>query len=203
MPGPISGTMRDVAARAAVPAAPAPDRIDSDGNSGHGTPRLTVPHATGALVPGRSCGSCTACCRILEIKALAKPAGILCRHNSGRDCGIYPERPEACVQWHCLWRRIAALPDALRPDRAGVVFALERRNPSASPGKRPGADAPEGACIVGRALDGADAFERWEAVEAFAMFVREGSLPVWKAHDRHATLLYRGPAVAHSSEAET
>ncbi|MHC2106546.1 MULTISPECIES: hypothetical protein [unclassified Methylobacterium] len=195
--------MRDVAARAAVPAAPAPDRIDSDGNSGHGTPRLTVPHATGALVPGRSCGSCTACCRILEIKALAKPAGILCRHNSGRDCGIYPERPEACVQWHCLWRRIAALPDALRPDRAGVVFALERRNPGASPGKRPGADAPEGACIVGRALDGADAFERWEAVEAFAMFVREGSLPVWKAHDRHATLLYRGPAVAHSSEDET
>ncbi|SFM50379.1 hypothetical protein SAMN05192568_103513 [Methylobacterium pseudosasicola] len=132
-------------------------------------------------MPGRSCGSCTACCRVLEIRALDKPAGILCRHNTGRACGIYAERPEACVQWHCLWRRIAALPDALRPDRSGVVFGLERRHP--------GEGAPEGACIVGRAPDGEEAFARWEAVEAFAMFVREGSLPVWKAYARHAILM--------------
>ncbi|MCJ2055608.1 hypothetical protein MKL09_03460 [Methylobacterium sp. J-048] len=124
---------------------------------------------------------------MLEIAALDKPAGILCRHNTGQACGIYPERPEACIQWHCLWRRIGALPDALRPDRSGVVFALERG--------RPGADATEGACIVGRALDGEQAFARWEAVEAFAMFVREGSLPVWKAYDRHATLMHPGPDV--------
>jgi len=146
---------------------------------------LTAPQGAGALVPGRSCGSCTACCKVLEIKALDKPAGILCRHNTGRACGIYRERPEACVQWHCLWRRIAALPDALRPDRSGVVFGLERRPP--------GAGAPEGACIVGRALDSEQAFDRWEAVEAFAMFVREGSLPVWKAYECNATLMNPGP----------
>ncbi len=146
---------------------------------------MTASRAAGGLVPGRSCGSCTACCRILEIKALDKPAGVLCRHSTGRSCGIYPERPEACAQWHCLWRRIAALPDALRPDRSGVVFGLERRPP--------GPGASEGACIVGRALDGAQAFERWEAIEAFAMFVREGSLPVWKAYDRHATLMSPDP----------
>lgn len=155
---------------------------------------MTAPHASGGLVPGRSCGACTACCRVLEIKALDKPAGILCRHNTGRACGIYAERPETCVQWHCLWRRIGALPDALRPDRSGVVFALERRSPASAPDL----EAPEGACIVGRALDGEQAFARWEAVEAFAMFVREGSLPVWKAHDRHATLMHPGPQALKS-----
>lgn len=46
---------------------------------------------------------------------------------------------------------------------------------------------------MGRAVDGEQAFARWEAVEAFAMFVREGSMPVWKAHDRHATLMHPGP----------
>lgn len=145
---------------------------------------MTRSPSADALVPGRSCGQCTACCRILAIEALAKPAGTLCRHNTGVACAIYAERPDACVRWHCLWRRIGALPDALRPDRSGVVFALEKASPDAG--------AREGACIVGRAVDGEQAFERWEAVEAFAMFVREGSWPVWKASPRSAILLYAG-----------
>ena len=135
----------------------------------------------GVLVSGRSCGPCTACCRVLEIKALEKAAGILCRHNTGAACGIYQKRPEACARWHCLWRRIEALPDELRPDQSGVVFSLDSRSPATG--------APEGACIVGRAVDGVQSFDRWEVVEAFAMFTREGSLPVWKAFGRHATLM--------------
>lgn len=144
---------------------------------------MTLPQDAGVLVAGRSCGQCTACCRALEIKALGKPAGVLCQHSTGTACGIYEERPEACARWHCLWRRIGALPDALRPDRLGVLFSLENRPPAAG--------APEGACIVGRALDDEQAFDRWEAVEAFAMFVREGSLPVWKAFGGHAARLHR------------
>jgi hypothetical protein len=144
------------------------------------------PHRrTGTLVPGRECGPCTACCRVLEIEALDKPAGTLCAHNTGASCGIYRERPDACARWHCLWRRIAALPADLRPDRSGVMFSLDSRAPVAG--------APDGACIVGRAVDGVEAFARWEAVEAFAMFVGEGSLPVWRAYDRAATLMYPGP----------
>lgn len=148
---------------------------------------MTRPHSVDALVPGRSCGQCTACCRILEIEALAKPAGILCHHSSGVACTIYPERPDACARWYCLWRRIGALPEELRPDRSGVVFALEKASPDAG--------AHQGACIVGRAVDGEQAFERWEATEAFAMFVREGSLPVWKATARSATLMHAGAAL--------
>ena len=138
------------------------------------------------MVSERSCGSCTVCCRILEIGALDKPAGILCRHNTGTACGIYSERPEACARWYCLWRKIGALPDALRPDRSGVVFSLESRPPIAA--------APHESCVVGRAVDGTQAFERWEVAEAFAMFVREGSLPVWQVSDRDAALVTReGP----------
>lgn len=112
---------------------------------------------------------------------------MLCRHNTGTGCGIYPERPEICARWHCLWRRIGALPDALRPDRSGVIFSLETRAPVA--------DAPEATCIVGRAVTGAQAFDRGDVVEAFAMCVREGSLPVWKASDGAAAPVNPGPEI--------
>lgn len=157
--------------------------------------RSTHPRTTAALAPNRSCGPCTVCCRVLEIEALDKPAGLLCRHNTGSACGIYRERPDVCARWYCAWRKIGALPDELRPDLSGVVFSLENRPPVA--------DTPEEVCVVGRAVDGAQAFERWEVAEAFAMFVREGSLPVWKVADRHATLIYPGPQNLHGgAEAE-
>ncbi|MGH1571044.1 hypothetical protein ACRAWG_10550 [Methylobacterium sp. P31] len=132
------------------------------------------------------------CCRVLAIPALDKPAGILCRHNIGTGCGIYSERPEACARWYCLWRKIDALPDALRPDRSGVMFSLDSRSPAA--------DTADGACIVGRALEGVRAFDRPDVIEAFAMFVREGSLPVWKVANRHATLIYPGPKILRGDE---
>ena len=134
------------------------------------------------------------CCRVLEIQVLDKPAGVLCRHNTGTGCGIYPERPEICARWHCLWRRVEVLPDALRPDRSGVIFSLETRAPVA--------DAPDAVCIVGRAVNGAQAFDRWDVVEAFAMFVREGSLPVWKASDGDAVLVDPDPVMSQASGVE-
>lgn len=135
-----------------------------------------------ALVPDRTCGSCTVCCHILEVKALAKPAGVLCEHSTGTACGIYRDRPSACATWHCLWRKIGALPDALRPDRAGVMLSLATD---------PAADDPFlRARIVCRAVHTPEALERWEAIEAVAMFAREGSLPVWTAFGPTASLIY-------------
>jgi hypothetical protein len=86
------------------------------------------------------------------------------------------------------------LPDELRPDRSGVVFALEKRSPDAA--------GHEGACIVGRSVEGEHVFDRWAATEAFAMFIREGSLPVWKASERSATLMYAGNAAKGAKPAE-
>jgi hypothetical protein len=117
----------------------------------------------------------------LEIAALAKPAGILCRHNTGTGCGIYPIRPSACASWTCLWLRIPALPDALRPDRSGVLFSLDARSPEAA--------GPAGACIVGRVVGRERRGQRPAAVAAFAMFLREGSLPVWRVDGRCAVRL--------------
>lgn len=150
------------------------------------TPKRHWPNQTAVgLVHGRSCGSCTACCQVPAIEVLAKPAGLLCRHSTGVACGIYQDRPEACVRWHCLWRKIGALPDELRPDRSGVMFAIESLAPCA--------DILEGVCIVGRAVNGARAHASEEVTEAFAMFTREGSLPVWKVSGRKATMMHPDP----------
>ena len=62
------------------------------------------------------------------------------------------------------------------------MFAIESRVPCA--------DLLEGACIVGRAVNGARALSSVEATEAFAMFTREGSLPVWKVSGRNATMMH-------------
>jgi hypothetical protein len=113
---------------------------------------------------------------------LSKPAGTLCEHSTGTACGIYQDRPAACAAWYCLWRKIGALPDELRPDRSGVMLTLETA---------PGADDPFlRARIVCRAVHRADDLKGWEAVEAIAMFAREGSLPVWTAFGRFASLAY-------------
>ena len=81
--------------------------------------------------PGRECETCIACCKILAINKpeLRKASGVLCPHNTGTGCGIYATRPDICRTWYCLWRRIAALPDHLRPDRCGAVFSVDRHLP--------------------------------------------------------------------------
>ena len=39
---------------------------------------------------------CTACCKILKIRELNKPANTWCKHcNIGVGCGIYDSRPES------------------------------------------------------------------------------------------------------------
>lgn len=54
------------------------------------------------LVPGRSCGNCTLCCKVLGIVELAKPLGEWCPNcEVGRGCKIYGERPVECRDFHC------------------------------------------------------------------------------------------------------
>lgn len=66
------------------------------------------------------------------------------------------------------------------------MFAMESRAPCSH--------ILEGACIVGRAVDGAHAFTSVEVTEAFAMFIREGSLLVWKVSGRSATMMHPNPS---------
>jgi hypothetical protein len=81
-------------------------------------------------IPGRGCGDCSACCTELAIDdpALRKPQGIACRHlcaGAAGACGIYEARPAACRDWHCGWRAMGSLSEAMRPDRSGVMLAPE------------------------------------------------------------------------------
>jgi len=76
-----------------------------------------------ALVDGRECGSCTACCIDLNIDQpdLVKLSDQPCIHCSAGGCGIYARRPSVCRGFHCGWRLIPWLGEEWRPDRIGIV----------------------------------------------------------------------------------
>lgn len=94
----------------------------------------------------RQCGNCTACCTVIGVSALHKPAGQTCDHcvvhkTTRKDpgCLIYDNRPKECQDYHCLWvlgmgkpkhrpDRIGAILDAaLNSQQAVVVRAIEER----------------------------------------------------------------------------
>lgn len=56
------------------------------------------------ILPGRSCGTCTLCCKLLAIRELEKPRGAWCPHCvPGTGCGIYADRPPSCREFHCAY----------------------------------------------------------------------------------------------------
>src|SRR5262249_47734976 len=69
----------------------------------------------------RLCGSCTACCTWVGVVSLAKPAGCRCAHEGAGCCTIYPDRPDECRAYRCLWLDGWG-DDADRPDRSGVLL---------------------------------------------------------------------------------
>ena len=70
------------------------------------------------------CGGCTLCCKLMEAPFLHKPVNVLCRHcDEGVGCKIWPEWPDGCDTYQCLWRaNCDVLPLEARPDQCGVVF---------------------------------------------------------------------------------
>ncbi|MBN9590367.1 MAG: hypothetical protein BGN85_02230 [Alphaproteobacteria bacterium 64-11] len=73
------------------------------------------------------CGTCTLCCKLLDIAVLQKPAYRWCPHcKVGDGCGIYAERPVPCREFVCVWLGSQTgprpLPAELRPDRSGMLF---------------------------------------------------------------------------------
>lgn len=77
--------------------------------------------------PGKSCGECGMCCKLLGIAEIDKPAGSWCGHfKRGCGCGIYERRPAACAGFECLWLDSEKLDDAWRPDRAKFVLYTEQ-----------------------------------------------------------------------------
>jgi hypothetical protein len=76
---------------------------------------------------GRSCGSCSLCCKLVEVDdpPFFKPAGKWCPHcrpgNGG--CTIYDQRPTLCRVWACDWLVRSELSDEWQPTRCKMVVA--------------------------------------------------------------------------------
>jgi hypothetical protein len=79
------------------------------------------------IVPGRSCGTCSLCCKVPHIAELDKPAGKWCTHwRAGNGCSIHPMRPVSCRGFYCQWMIAQGLGPEWKPDRA--KFYLSRTN---------------------------------------------------------------------------
>ena len=71
--------------------------------------------------PNRQCGSCNACCDILEVAAAEKPVNQLCRHwHAGTGCTIYDRRPQMCRSFVCAWLQ-GHLDDDWFPAKSGII----------------------------------------------------------------------------------
>jgi len=79
------------------------------------------------VVPGRSCGTCSLCCKVVTIPLFNKPAGQWCTHaKPGKGCGIHLARPFVCRGAFCEWMIAKGLGEEWKPERA--KFALFVRN---------------------------------------------------------------------------
>jgi len=77
-------------------------------------------------VPGRACGTCTLCCKVLSIKELAKPQGKWCLHcEAGRGCRIYNARPLECEQFYCGYLSWSAMGIHWFPRESKLVVVSE------------------------------------------------------------------------------
>lgn len=75
------------------------------------------------IVAGRSCGTCTLCCRLPDIDLFEKPANVWCRHCvAGKGCSIYTDRPSVCRDFLCLWMTDEALDEAWAPSRSHMMI---------------------------------------------------------------------------------
>jgi hypothetical protein len=91
-----------------------------------------MPRSRGrsAALEQRQCGECRACCIALGFQArdnespFEKPYGTPCPHLVQIGCGIYEDRPPVCRRFQCGWLQAPNLPKELRPDRCGVLFAV-------------------------------------------------------------------------------
>ena|SRR5689334_20633998 len=82
-----------------------------------------IAAAQARVVPGRACGTCTLCCKVIAVTDFDKLPGVWCLHCiRGKGCGIYETRPTDCRTFFCEWMLTASLGADWKPERA--KFAL-------------------------------------------------------------------------------
>ena len=77
-------------------------------------------------VKGRTCASCTLCCKILAIPEVPTPRDAWCGNCAvGKGCRVYDQRPEPCRTFYCGFLIWDAVPDHWFPARAKIVVVSE------------------------------------------------------------------------------
>jgi hypothetical protein len=80
------------------------------------------------LVPGRTCGSCMLCCKVMLVDELNKPAGTMCSYAVvGSGCTIRDHRPRACRRFFCGWRLDPNIDSLWKPSICGFVLQISLR----------------------------------------------------------------------------
>lgn len=69
----------------------------------------------------RSCGSCTACCYVMEIEAIKKPNRTPCPNQCDEGCGIYKNKPTECTDFNCSWLSGVVSAEQHRADLVNLV----------------------------------------------------------------------------------
>ena len=83
----------------------------------------TTSMPEGGPLPGRSCGSCMLCCKLLAIAELNKPEGTWCKHaKPGQGCSIYADRPGECRKFHCGYLS-SELSEEWHPVKSKIVLS--------------------------------------------------------------------------------
>ena len=78
------------------------------------------------LVPGRSCGSCTLCCKVMGIEELNKPVGQWCEHCSpGTGWKIHERKPNQCREFYCAYLLSPHLGEEWKPERSKMVLVID------------------------------------------------------------------------------
>ena len=73
--------------------------------------------------PGKTCGSCTLCCKVVGVAELKKPGDVWCGHcNKAKGCKIYDTRPQECRTFYCLFLLGADFPELWRPSKSKLVI---------------------------------------------------------------------------------
>jgi uncharacterized protein len=77
----------------------------------------------------RECGSCSLCCRLLQIDAEHAPeaahqAGDWCRFCTQPGCAIYDRRPTLCRDFKCQWLKDPRLGPEWYPPTSGMLLTF-------------------------------------------------------------------------------
>jgi hypothetical protein len=85
-----------------------------------------MAEAVATAAPGKSCGDCTLCCKVMQIAALGKAAGAWCGHcRIGAGCKIHAAKPGECGDFFCGYLQDPRLGEEWRPSKSKIVLVAE------------------------------------------------------------------------------